>query len=80
VKASRKVILLLCIFLYPVIFFGLDGRVDKKKFGSYSVVLSQSFEDGLGKIIITHGKDKVFESSEIDPEFDSSVCINPYAS
>jgi hypothetical protein len=46
-----------------------DGRVDKKKFGSYSVVLSQSFEDGLGKIIITHGKDKVFESSEIDDHY-----------
>lgn len=68
-KTSQKIILLLCIFLYPVIFFGLDGRVEKKKFGLYSIVLSQFFEDGLGKITITKDKDKVFESDEIDGHY-----------
>ena len=68
-KTNQKIILLLCILFYPILFFGLNGRIEKKKFGLYSVVLSQNFDDGLGKFIITQGKEKVFESSEFDDHY-----------
>lgn len=68
-KISQKVILLLWFFLCPILLFGSDGRFEKKKFGSYSIVLSQSFEEGLGKVIITQGRDKVFESAEIGDHY-----------
>jgi hypothetical protein len=68
VKTSQTIILLF-IFLYPIIFFGSDGRIEKKKFGPYLVVLSQSFKDGLGKVIIAKDKVKVFESAEIEDHY-----------
>ena len=68
-KTSQKIILLSIIFLYPILFFGSDGSFEKKKFELYSITLSRSSNDGLGKIIITHGKDKAYESTEIDDHY-----------
>lgn len=68
-KNSQKLILLLCIFLCPIFSFGSNGRIKKKNFGTYSVILTQSYDSGMGTVIINQGKVKVFESAEIGDHY-----------
>jgi len=60
--------LLLAVFListFPVFSYGVDGKFESKKIGSYRVSLSQDFESGLASLVIKRGKDKVFEEAEV---------------
>lgn len=63
--------ILFLVILYSIIpcHSFADGKVTKKKFGAYTVILSQSFENGVGKILIRKGKEKVFEESEVDNHY-----------
>lgn len=57
------------MYLFPDLTQSMDGRLEKKKFGGYTVSLSQSFKNDLGKLVIKQDKDKVFESAEIDDHY-----------
>jgi hypothetical protein len=46
-----------------------DGRFINKKIGDYKIYISQSYETGLGKLVIMQGARKVFESKAIDDHY-----------
>lgn len=56
---------LLWILIFPFFSYGVGGKFEKKRFGLYTVMLSQEFETGLARVVIKKGKDKVFEEKEI---------------
>lgn len=68
---NKKAFLLLMLFIsiFPLFIKAADGRYEKNKFGPYKVLLSQSFESGLGKILIKQGKINVFVASEFDNHY-----------
>lgn len=54
---------------FPILAMSFDGRIEKKKFGSYQIILSQDFESGIGKILIKHRSKTIFEESEFDAHY-----------
>lgn len=75
----NKKYLFVTLFILSVPFFSyaVDGKIEKRRFGSYKVSLSQNFESGLGKIIITKRNNKVFEESEIDNHYSFGNSFDP---
>jgi len=63
----------------------IDGKFVTKKIGEYTIILSQDFESGLGKITIQQRLEKVFEESGIDNhysfgnDFDGLKNKDPYS-
>lgn len=43
---------------------GFVGRVERKEFSSYQVILSEDFESGRGRIIVKQGKKILFEEAD----------------
>ncbi len=66
-KNSKLVFLLFSIL--PFTSKGFDGRREVKKIGAYKIILSQDYASGLGKIVITKKKKKVFDESDIDNHY-----------
>lgn len=60
---------LIFIFISPLFSMATDGRFEKRKFDQYTVSLSQLFESGLGTLLISRGKNKVFKEAEVDHHY-----------
>lgn len=57
------------ILFFPILAMSFDGRVERKKFGPYQVIITQDFKSGVGKILIKQGRKKVFEESDFDSHY-----------
>lgn len=68
---NKQTFLFLVVFasIFPIFIKAANGRYEQKIFGAYMVSLSQSFESGLGKLVIKLGKNKVFTTSEFDNHY-----------
>ncbi|MBI4042483.1 MAG: hypothetical protein HY391_03295 [Deltaproteobacteria bacterium] len=70
VKNKNRSVLFLLIFAWITpVFASLNGTFITKKFGAYTVLLSQRFDSGIGKITIERGKNKIYEESEVDHHY-----------
>lgn len=69
-KRNKNYILpfLISIWIFPTL-ASTDGKLTIKKFGKYTVLLSQDFKGGLGKIVIKKGGNKVFKDSNYDNHY-----------
>lgn len=74
---KKYLLIVLFILILPFFSYAADEKFEKKQFGTYEVSLSQNYHNGLGKIVIKKGNDKVFEESEIENHYSFGNDFDP---